>query len=160
MLFFLAGSLLFPYLSQVFAPLDLDAMLVFFGVVFFAALALAIYLDRRARAHKDIEVARHLLSGLIPIPFIFSAALFLNGKLDSPKNIAYHPSAVDSRYQMRGIVRGSRRLFVSSWREGRRYERLAVDSDDFDRFKDGDKIVVAVEPGALGIPWFYGVYRH
>src|ERR1035438_5755584 len=57
MLFFLAGSLLFPYLSQVFAPLDLDAMLVFFGVVFFAALALAIYLDRRARAHKDIEVA-------------------------------------------------------------------------------------------------------
>jgi hypothetical protein len=159
MLFFLAGSLLFPYLSQVFAPLDLDAMLVFFGVVFFAALALAIYLDRSARAHKDIEVARHLLSGLIPVPFIFSAALFLNGKLDSPKNIVYHPSAVDSRYQMRGIVRGSRRLFVYSWREGRRYERLAVDSDDFDRFKDGDKIVVAVEPGALGIPWFYGVYR-
>jgi hypothetical protein len=30
---------------------------------------------------------------------------------------------------------------------------------DFDRFRDGDKIVVGVEPGALGIPWFYGVYR-
>jgi hypothetical protein len=159
MAFFLAGSLAFPYLSQLYPPLDLDEMLVFFGVVFFAALGLAIYLERSARAHKDIEVARHLLSGLIPIPFIFSAALVLNGRLDSPNSIAYHPTTVDSRYQMRGIVRGSRRLFVYSWREGRRYERLAVDSDDFDRFGDGDKIVVGVEPGALGIPWVYGVYR-
>jgi len=159
MAFFLAGSLFFPYISQVYAPLDLDAMLVFFGVVFFAGLGLAIYLDRAARGHKDIEVARHLLSGLIPVPFIFSAALFLNGRLDSPNSVQYHPSTVDSRYQMRGVIRGSRRLFVYSWRADRRYERLAVDSDDYDRFKDGDKIVVGVEPGALGIPWFYGVYR-
>ncbi|HEY4978814.1 MAG TPA: hypothetical protein VII25_06595 [Candidatus Acidoferrum sp.] len=156
---FLTGSLLFPYLSQIYPPLDLDAMLVFFGVVFFVALGLAIYLDRRARARQDIEVARHLFTGLLPIPFIFSAALLLNGRLDSPTSLKYHPSTVDSRYQMRGIVRGSRRLFVYSWREGHRYERLAVDSDDFDRFRDGDRIVVGVEPGALGIPWYYGVYR-
>jgi hypothetical protein len=156
---FLTGSLLFPYLSQIYPPLDLDAMLVFFGVVFFVALGLAIYLDRRARARQDIEVARHLFTGLLPIPFIFSAALLLNGRLDSPTSLKYHPSMVDSRYQMRGIVRGSRRLFVYSWREGHRYERLAVDSDDFDRFRDGDRIVVGVEPGALGIPWYYGVYR-
>jgi hypothetical protein len=38
-------------------------------------------------------------------------------------------------------------------------ERLAVDADDFDRFQDGDMVVVAAEPGALGIPWYYGVYR-
>ena len=156
---FLVGSLLFPYLSQIYPPLDIDAMLVFFGVVFFLALALAVFLDRRARAHQDIEIARHLFTGLLPIPFIFSVALFLNGRLDSPTNVKYHPSTVDSRYQMRGIVRGSRRLFVYSWRPDRRYERLAVDLDDFDRFHEGDKIVVAVEPGALGIPWYYGVYR-
>ncbi len=156
---FLTGSLLFPYLSQIYPPLDLDAMLVFFGVVFFIALALAIFLDRRARGHQDIEVVRHLFTGLLPIPFIFSAALLLNGRLDSSTNVKYHPSEVDSRYQMRGIVRGSRRLFVYSWREGHRYERLAVDMDDYDRFRDGDKIVVGVEPGALGIPWYYGVYR-
>ncbi len=156
---FLTGSLLFPYLSQIYPPLDLDAMLVFFGVVFFVALGLAIYLDRRARARQDIEVARHLFTGLLPIPFIFSVALLLNGRLDSPTGVKYHPSEVDSRYQMRGIVRGSRRLFVYSWREGHRYERLAVDTDDFDRFRDGDRIVVGVEPGALGIPWYYGVYR-
>jgi hypothetical protein len=156
---FLAGSLVFPYVSQIYPPLDADAMLVFFGIVFFGALALAIFLDRRARARKDLEVLKHLFMGLIPIPFILSAGLFLNGRLDSAKNVAYHPSTVVGRYQMKGIVRGTRRLFVYSWRSGRRYERLAVDFDDYDRFQEGDKINVGVEPGALGIPWFYGVYR-
>jgi hypothetical protein len=159
MAIFLAGSLLFPYLSQVYPPLDLDGMLVFFGLLFFFALALAIFLDRQARARKDILIQRHLFTGLLPIPFILSAALLLNGRLDSPKNVSYHQTTVAGHYLMRGIVRGTRRLFVYSWREGRKYERLAVDSDDFDRFHVGDKINVGEEPGALGIPWFYGVYR-
>lgn len=156
---FLAGSLLFPYLSQIYPPLDIDLMLVFFGVVFFLALALAILLESRARARKEIEVLRHLFTGLIPIPIILSLALFFNGKLDSPKEVVFHPSVVVSRYQMKGVIRGTRRLLVPSWRPDRRLERLAVDSDDFDRFHDGDKINVGVAPGALGIPWFYGVYR-
>jgi hypothetical protein len=48
---------------------------------------------------------------------------------------------------------------VRSWRAGQKVEGLAVDADDFDRFQIGDTVVVAVEPGALGIPWYYGVYR-
>jgi hypothetical protein len=159
MAIFLVGSLLFPYVSQVYPPLDLDAMLVFFGLVFFVALALAIFLDRQARGRKDIEILRHLFTGLIPIPFILSVGLFLNGKLDSPQKVAYHQTTVAGRYLMKGIVRGTRRLFVYSWRDGRKIERLAVDPDDFDRFHDGDRINVGEEPGALGIPWFYGVYR-
>jgi hypothetical protein len=157
--YFLAGSLLFPYISQVYPPLDVDAMLVFFGLVFFGTLTLAIFLDRLACARKDIEILRHLFTGLIPIPFILSLALFLNGKLDSPKDVAYHQTTVEGRYWMKGMVRGTRRLFVHSWREGRKIERLAVDPDDFDRFQTGDRVNVAVEPGAIGIPWFYGVYR-
>jgi hypothetical protein len=156
---FLAGSLLFPYVSQIYPPLDLDGMLVFFGLVFFATLALAIVLENRARGRKEIEVLRHLFSGLIPIPFILLAALVLNGRLDSSRNVAYHAAVVESRYQMKGVVRGTRRLFVPSWRLGHRVERLAVDSDDFDRFRPGDSVNVGVAPGALGIPWFYGVYR-
>src|SRR5271157_5306376 len=75
MSFFLAGSLLFPYISQIYPPLDIDAMLVFFGLIFFLALALAILLESRARARKELEVLRHLFTGLIPIPFILSTAL-------------------------------------------------------------------------------------
>lgn len=159
MAIFLAGSLLFPYLSQIFPPLDLDGMLVLFGLVFFLGLTLAVLLDRQARARKDLELLRHLFTGLLPIPFILSAALFLNGRLDSQKNVSYHLTSVEGRYLMRGVVRGTRRLFVYSWREDRKYERLAVDSDDFDRFQIGDQVNVGVEPGALGIPWFYGIYR-
>lgn len=156
---FLAGSLLFPYISQIYPPLDIDTMLVFFGVVFFVALALAIVLENRARARKEIEVLRHLFTGLIPIPFILSTALILNGRLDAPQSVTYHASIVESRYQMKGVVRGTRRLFVPSWRAGHRLERLPVDADDFDRFRPGDKVNVGVAPGVLGIPWFYGVYR-
>src|ERR1700682_874509 len=156
---FLAGSLAFPYVSQIYPPLDLDWMLVFFGLIFFAALTVAVFLERAARNRQDIEVLKRIYAGFIPLPWILAATLFLNGKLDSPKNVVYYPTTVQRRFNMRGIVRGSRRLFVYSWREGQKFERLAVDSDDFDRFHDGDAVVVGVAPGALGIPWFYGIYR-
>jgi hypothetical protein len=156
---FLAGSLAFPYVSQIFPPLDLDLMLVLYGLIFFVALAIAVVLDRRARNRQELEVLKRIYSGFVPLPWILAATLFINGKLDSQKNTAYHPTTVDGRYNMPGVVRGTRRLFVNSWREGQKYERLAVDADDFDRFRAGDAVVVGVEPGALGIPWYYGVYR-
>lgn len=159
LLIFLAGSLLFPYICQVYPPLDLDLMLVFFGVFFFLGLTLAIVLDLRARKHKEIEVLKRVFAGFIPLPLILSGTLIVNGRLDSAKNLAYIPTTVVQRDYMNGIVRGTRRLLVLSWRPGQRVERLPVDADDFDRFKVGDQVEVGVEPGALGIPWVYGVYR-
>jgi hypothetical protein len=156
---FLVGSLAFPYVSQIFPPLDLDLMLVFFGVVFFLALTLAVILESRARQHKELEVLKRIYAGFIPLPWILAATLFLNGKLDSQKNLQYFPTTIEGKFNMKGIVRGSRRLNVRSWRPGQHIERLAVDPDDFDRFQEGDAVVVAVGPGALGIPWYYGVYR-
>ncbi|MGH9741586.1 MAG: hypothetical protein ACRD51_04465 [Candidatus Acidiferrum sp.] len=157
--FFLVGSLAFPYVSQISPPLDLDLMLVFFGVFFFLALTMAVILERRARQHKELEILKRIYTGLVPLPWILAGALFLNGKLDSQKDLKYYPTVVVSKFNMKGIVRGSRRLFVHSWRPGQSIERLAVDADDFDRFQNGDKVNVAVEPGALGIPWYYGIYR-
>ncbi len=155
---FLGGSVLFPYISQIYPPLDIDAMMVFYGVVFFVALALVAVIDRRARRHGEVEVLKRLYSGFIPLPWILAATLFVNGRLDSGKPEFYF-STVVSKFEMKGIVRGSRRLVVRSWREGQRVERLAADADDFYRFRDGDGIVVGVMSGALGIPWLYGVYR-
>jgi hypothetical protein len=156
---FLVGSLAFPYVSQIYPPLDLDLMLVCFGLLFFVALTLAVLLERRARRHQELEVLKRIYSGFIPLPWILAATLFVNGRLDSQKNMAYYPTDVVSKFNMKGIVRGSRRLHVRSWRPGQKVEGLAVDADDFDRFQIGDTVVVAVEPGALGIPWYYGVYR-
>jgi len=156
---FLAGSLLFPYVSQIYPPLDLDLMLVFFGVIFFVALTLAVFLDRRASSRREIEVLKRIYVGFIPLPWILAATLVVNGRLDTQKNVVYYPTVVVGRFNMKGLVRGSRRLMVRSWRENQRVERLAVDLDDFDRFRVGDAVVIGVEPGALGIPWYYGVYR-
>jgi hypothetical protein len=156
---FLSGSLAFPYVSQIYPPLELDLVLVFFGLIFFVALAIAVVLDRRAQNRRELEVLKRVYSGFIPLPWILSATLLVNGALDSKKNVTYQPTAVESRYNMTGVVRGTRRLFVHSWRDGQKIERLAVNSDDYDRFHAGDSVVVGVEPGALGIPWYYGVYR-
>jgi len=156
---FLGGSLLFPYVSQIYPPLDLDLMLVFFGLIFFLALTLAIFLDRRARGRQEIEVLKRIYAGFIPLPWILAATLVVNGRLDAQKNITYYPTVVVGRFDMKGLVRGTRRLYVHSWRDHQRVERLAVDLDDFDRLRVGDAVVVGVEPGALGIPWYYGVYR-
>src|SRR6266571_4007289 len=156
---FLAGSLAFPYVSQIYAPLELDWILVFFGLIFFLALTLAVILDRRARNRQELEVLKRIYVGFIPLPWILGATLLLNGILDSQKNLTYHPTTVDSKYNMRGIVRGTRRLFVHSWRDGQKIERLAVNSDDYDRFRAGDSVAVGVKPGALGVPWYLGVYR-
>ncbi len=156
---FLAGSLAFPYVSQIYPPLDLDLMLVFFGVIFFVALTIAVILDRRAQNRRELQVLKRVYSGFIPLPWILAATLLGNGALDAQKNVTYHPTTVDSRYNMPGIVRGTRRLFVHSWRDGQKIERLAVNSDDYDRFHAGDAVMVGVKPGALSIPWYVGVYR-
>jgi len=156
---FLAGSLAFPYVSQIYPPLELDWILLYFGLIFFLALTLAVVLDRRARNRRELEVLKRVYAGFIPLPWILAATLLVNGALDSKKNVTYHPTTVDSRYNMPGIVRGTRRLFVHSWRPGQKIERLAVDFDDYDRFHAGDAVSVGVKPGALSIPWYFGVYR-
>jgi hypothetical protein len=156
---FLLGSLAFPYVSQIYPPLELDLILVFFGIIFFGALSLAIILERRARNHQEVELLKRIYHGFIPLPWILAATLFVNGRLDSQKNVVYYPTVVIGRFNMKGIVKGSRRLVVRSWREGQKVERLAVDQDDFDRFQEGNPVVVGAAPGALGIPWYYGIYR-
>src|SRR5437667_8694680 len=118
---FLVGSLAFPYISQIYPPLDLDVMLVFYGAIFFLALALAVLIDHRARRHQEIEVLKRFYFGFVPLPWIFAAALFVNGKIRSGPD-EYYPTTVVSKFNMKGIVRGSQRLLVHSWRDGQRSE--------------------------------------
>src|SRR5271169_5186491 len=82
---FLVGSLAFPYVSQIYPPLDLDLMLVFFGLLFFLALTIAVIMERWARQHEEIEVLKRIYAGFITLPWILAATLFMNGRLDSQK---------------------------------------------------------------------------
>src|SRR5438094_7545776 len=65
---FLAGSLAFPYVSQIYPPLDLDLILVFFGVLFFVALAIPAPLPRPSRPPPPLAPLHPTSSPLIPPP--------------------------------------------------------------------------------------------
>jgi hypothetical protein len=154
---FLIGSLIFVPSSQIFPPLDLDAMLIFFGVLFFASLFLAFWIDRRARQRRDSEILKRIFYGLLPLPWILAGLLFVNGKFDTAAQKRVSARVV-GRFYMPGLLLRSRRLVVSSWRGGHP-ESLPVDSFDYERFHEGDDLFVGLQPGAVGIPWVYGVYR-
>ena len=155
--FFLVGIIVFIGASQVFPPLEIDAILIFAGVVFFFSLALGYWIDVRARKRQEVEVLKRIYFGMIPVPWIFAGMLFLNGKLDTSRPVRI-PATVVGKFSTNGVPR-SRRLVVTSWRGSRRIERIAVDQNDYDRFQRGDDIVVQVQKGAFDLPWVNGVYR-
>ena len=155
---FLVGALLFIPASQVFPALELDAILIFVGLVFFIALGMLIWIEHRAKRGLYIETMKRVFYGLVPLPWIFAVMLFANGKFDSSS--ARHENArVVGKFSMPGPWLRTKRLIVPSWREGRHYERVPVDADDFVRFHLGDEIIVEVQAGLLGIPWVSTVSR-
>jgi len=155
--FFLVGVILFVAASQVFPALELDSILIFAGVVFFCSLALGYWIDHRARNRQEVETVKRIYFGMIPVPWIFAAMLLLNGQLDTSPRIRV-PATVVGKLSV-GMLPRSRRLVVTSWRGGRRIERIPVDQDDYDRFQKGDDIIIQAQKGAFGVPWVYGVYR-
>jgi hypothetical protein len=154
----LVGGLLFVPASQVFPPLDLDLILIFVGLVFFTALWLVFWIDRRARKGLYVEALKRIFFGLVPLPWVFAILLFVNGKFDGTKPVD-EPARVISKLNMGGPWLHTRRLIVRSWRDARTLERVPVDNYNYDRFRQGDNVVLQVQPGLLGIPWVYGVYR-
>lgn len=152
---FLLGALAFIAASARYPALDLDGILIFIGVLFFLTLGLAIWVERRALRHSELEVLKRIYYALIPVPWLLAILLLANGALDSSR-----PHVEDTRvvgkFSMPGPFQ-SRRLIVSSWRNDAKYERIPVDRSDFDRFSVGDSVEVDVQDGLAGIPWISGV---
>lgn len=152
---FLLGAILFVTASGMYPALDLDQMLIFVGVLFFAALGLAIVVERRAVRHTETEALKRIYYGLIPVPWILGALLMANGALDT-STPQIEQTRVVSKFSMRGPA-PSRRLIVRSWRDGHWVERIPVSLADFDSFNRGDMIEVRVKEGLADIPWVEGV---
>jgi hypothetical protein len=155
---FLVGSVMFIPVSQAFPPLDLDRILIFIGGLFFALFFLGLWMVQRVRHRQEIEVIKHIYFGLLPVPWILAALLFINGKFDvmAPRR---ETSRVVAKFSMTGMLR-PQRLVVVSWREDRPVERLPVTFDDYGRFQIGDPVVVEVKDGVMGIPWLFAVYKN
>ena len=154
---FLLGAVAFVAAGHVYPPLELDAMLIFVGVLFFLTLGLAIWLDRRGRITGEIEAPKRICFALVPVPWLMALLLFANGQFDAgPPESRVAP--VVGKFTMPGTLRSSR-LVVISWRPGRRFERVPVTRDDYLRFQRGDLVEVRVQGGLVGIPWVYSVHR-
>jgi hypothetical protein len=156
--FFLLGAIAVVVASVRYPPLELDGMLIFIGVLFFFTLAFAIWVERRALKHQEVEALKRIYYGLIPVPWLLAIVLLANGALDNSRPDV-EPSRVIGKFSMPGPI-PMHRLIVSSWRDGNEIERLAVNVQDFDRFNVGDPINVEVGSGLIGIPWVRGVSRH
>lgn len=152
---FLLGAILFVTASGFYPALDLDQMLIFGGLVFFAVLALAIVVERRAVRHTETEALKRIYYGLIPVPWVLGALLMANGALDTSRP-QVEITRVVGKFSMPGPV-PSRRLIVRSWRDGKSFEHISVSRGDFDSFGTGDQIEVEVMDGLVGIPWVRNV---
>jgi len=155
---FLLGTMAFLPAAQNYPPLELDQMLVFLGVVAAVALLLAVVLDQRARTGRPLEALRRIFRALLPLPWMLSLLLYVNGRFDKSQP-AIAVTHVVSKFTMPGLVR-PHRLIVRSWLPDGRVERLPVNEDDYSRFRAGDAVDVHVAPGLAGIPWVYSVLRH
>lgn len=155
---FLLGAIAFVTASGEYPPLEIDRILIFIGVLFFLTLGLAIWLERRAVKHVELEALKRVYYGLIPIPWLLAGLLLMNGALDRAP-FREVESSVMGKFAMFGPV-PNRRLIVRSWRDADEYERIDVDRIDFDQFSDGDRIEIKVKDGLVGIPWIAGVMRN
>lgn len=154
---FLLGSIAFLPASHAYPPLELDAILIFIGVVFFAGVALAALLDWRARRHVEIEALKRVFRALAPLPWLLAGLMWVNGRFDSSKPLPRVTTVVE-KFTMPGSLRQSR-ITVTSWRAGRSLERVPVSQEDYERFAPGDEVEIRMQEGLVAIPWVYGVYR-
>src|SRR5580704_14177550 len=79
---FLHGAIAFVAASNRYPALDLDGILIFIGVLFFITLGLAIWLERRAQRHVEVEALKRIYFGLIPVPWLLAGLLLANGALN------------------------------------------------------------------------------
>lgn len=154
---FLVGAVLFVPVCQAFPPLELDKILIFVGGLFFIVLGLGFWMVERARKHEEIEVMKRIYFGFLPVPWILTVLLFVNGKFDTQPPRPETTSVV-SKFAMPGLIR-MQRLVVTSWRDDHPIERVPVERDDYLRFQVGDKVVVEMQNGVVGIPWVSSVNR-
>lgn len=154
---FLLGTIAFFVPCFMYPPLELDPILIFIGILFFATIALAIWAERRAIRRQEVEVLKRIFYGMVPLPWLLGALLLVNGAIDRAEPRDFDVVVV-SRFAMPGVL-PMHQLIVTSWREGHRIERITVSSGDFDSFKAGDPVDVRIESGLASIPWVYGVYH-
>ena len=152
---YLLGTVAFLPATHFYPPLELDAIFIFLGVVSFVVVSAAVWIDRRARRQAHVEALKRVCYGLLPVSWLLTGLLFLNGRFDASPPFR-HATVVVGKFSMPGMLRTSR-LMVHSWRPGLRIERIPIRPEELDRFQKGDAVEILVQDGLFGIPWVRSV---
>jgi hypothetical protein len=104
-----------------------------------------------------VEALKRVCYALLPVSWLLTGLLFLNGRFDSSPPVR-HPTVVVGRFSMPGMLRTSR-LVVHSWRPGLRFERIPISPEELDRFQKGDAVDILVQHGLIGIPWVRSIHH-
>jgi hypothetical protein len=153
------GATAKPVLRMVFL-LGVGALLVFirypypllsgqmttFGLLALCVCAAVILM----RAPRDMDVVGKDVVVAV-LPWLLSGVLFLNGAMDSSREVLHRATVVRTSYGRRG-----RTVTVRSWRAGNATESVYVSSGFFSRtgfYYPGQTVAIGTRSGALGMPW-------
>jgi hypothetical protein len=154
---FLLGAIAFVSLSGRYPPLDLDAILIFVGLLFFVTLAIGMLVERRALPHAEVEAIKRLYLRADP------GALAPHCDPDRERTLRSRARAGLARSRHQPIFHGRS---VAQPPPGGSVVALRpplrarpATRFDLDRFHAGDDIVIHVKGGMIGIPWVEGISR-
>jgi hypothetical protein len=148
---FLVGCMALLYFALgPYPPLDSTGAFWAIFIPCFAAVAMFL---RNGKAEKSAAPKCALGASA---PWLFAVLFLANGALDHSEERRYSTVVVENRYSYWSGLRDT--LVVRSWRPGRETESLRVNS--YQRFfYPGDRVMVGVKSGALGLPWINSVSR-
>ena len=139
--------------SWIYRPLDgsriyFTALVLFlFPMVFYVVAAI------RKREAQQVELLRTIFRWSASLSVIFAGAVIANGALDHapPQKIQ---SIVIRKYITHGRRSTTRHLDVRSWREGHSDEDLQVGSRTYSAIAEGQRVLIELHPGYLGVTWY------
>ena len=137
----------------IYPPLDsrLPMGVIICAFLLSAVLQLTGIVQRQPAGQVGWRRTVYIGSGLA-LPLL-GILLFMNGKLDrsTPQDVS---ATVIHKIAPIGYRQAQYRLIVSSWRPGRSFEDLNVNSRQFQSAIVGKRISIEMHKGSFGLPWY------
>lgn len=136
----------------IYPPLDsrLPMGLIICAFLLSAVLQLTGIVQKQPARQVGWRRTTYIVSGLA-LPLL-GILLFLNGKLDSSPSQELSATVIRKIAPI-GYRQAQYHLIVSSWRPGRSFEDLNVNSREFESAAVGKRVSIEMHKGSFGLPW-------
>jgi hypothetical protein len=148
-----AGLLGILAATHYYPPLDSDPLLIAGLCVLFLPIVMHVVIAarKRLRANSGRLRTAYICSGGFLI--LLAALMLLNGALDGSP-VRSVKTAIIRKSIARGRSSTTHTLVVSSWRPGRRQEKLEVNRQTYQSVLLGEPIEVEMHGGFFRLPWY------